>query len=167
MRILIHDLSPQEFTALGLTVDSDTTVISDNGTIKNCIGCFGCWIKTPGMCVIKDDYRNMGQLLSKCDELIIISSCLYGSYSPFVRNVLDRSISFLLPYFMHKNGETHHKNRYNNHFTLSVHFYGNDITEAERETAKELVAANSINFHCHENRVYFYHNLQSVKEELH
>lgn len=166
MRIVIHDLDPQEFTALGLVQDSDTVVISDNGTIHSCIGCFGCWVKTPGRCIIKDDYKDMGQLFSKCEELLIISSCLYGSYSPFVRNVLDRSISFLLPYFINKNGETHHKNRYDNHFPLSVHFYGSGITKDEQETARELVEANSINFHCTGNEVYFHQNLQSVKGGL-
>jgi len=27
------------------------------------------WIKTPGLCIIKDGFENMGELLSKCSRL--------------------------------------------------------------------------------------------------
>ena len=40
------------------------TVFSDNGTIRPCTGCFGCWIKTPGRCVLPDPYRDMGAYLA-------------------------------------------------------------------------------------------------------
>jgi multimeric flavodoxin WrbA len=166
MKLMIHDLNQQEFTSLQVIQDLHTKVISDNGTIHHCIGCFGCWIKTPGTCVIKDGYQNMGELLSKCDELIIISKCIYGSYSPFIRNILDRSIPYLLPYFTTINGETHHQQRYDHKFHLLVHFYGNDILAAEKTTAKTLVAANSTNFYSLGNQVYFHDNLHSIKEAL-
>lgn len=166
MKMIIHDLNQQEFAALNERQHANATVISDNNTIHNCIGCFGCWIKTPGICVLKDGYQNMGELLSKCDELIIISKCIYGSYSPFIRNVLDRSIPYLLPYFVTKNGETHHRNRYDHRFSLLVHFYGNDITQSEKNTAKTLVAANSVNLYSTENLIYFHDNLQTIKEAL-
>ena len=70
-------------------------IISDTGTIRHCVGCFGCWIKTPGKCVLKDGYDNLGELLSKSEKLTIISRCFYGCYSPFVKNVLDSSISYI------------------------------------------------------------------------
>ena len=163
MKIILHDLEPQTFAELYPGGEADTTVLSDDGTIRPCIGCFGCWVKTPGACVLKDGYSHMGELLSKCRELVIISRCTYGSYSPFIRNVLDRSISYLLPYFATKNGETHHKNRYDNMLTLSVHFYGGGLTEAERETAKELVAANRVNLYAEDGGVYFHDDPQAVK----
>ncbi len=166
MKIIIHDLCSTDFEGFGLTTDFDTKVIADNGKIHPCIGCFGCWVKTPGTCVLRDGYENIGELLSVCEELIIISRCIYGSYSPFVRNVLDRSISYMLPYFATINGETHHRNRYDNHVALSVHFYGEDITEAEKKTAENLVAANSVNFYTKGNQVYFHSGFQKIREVL-
>ncbi len=167
MKIIIHDLDGREAELPGRDQDGSTVVISDNGGIRKCIGCFGCWIKTPGKCVLKDGYENMGELLAGCDRLVVVSRCVYGSYSPFVVNVLNRSISYLLPYFSTKNGETHHRNRYDNKFSLSVHFYGEDITETEKETARKLVAANSVNLYSIDNKVYFYNSVQAaVKEAL-
>ncbi len=165
MRMIVHDLSRQNFEAIGIQADSDL-VVADNGTIKNCIGCFGCWVKTPGVCVLKDDYRNMGEQLAACDELLVISKCFYGSYSPFVRNVWDRSIPYLLPYFITRNDETHHRARYPKRLVYSVCFYGGDITENETETARQLVYANAKNFHTLEAKVYFCHSLPDIKEAL-
>lgn len=164
MKIIIHDLAQEEFNTLYRNIPSDVTVISDNETIRNCIGCFGCWIKTPGVCVLKDGYHNMGELLSKCDMLIIISKCMYGSFSPFIRNVLDRSIPYLLPYFITKNGETHHKPRYKNYFDLTVYFYGDDLSNEEKKTATDLVAANSVNFYSKNSNMFFSKDINSLKE---
>ncbi|MBW4082015.1 flavodoxin family protein [Paenibacillus sp. S150] len=166
MKMIVHDLQQQEFEGWINGEQGELTVISDNGTIRQCMGCFGCWTRTPGVCVIKDGYHNLGELLSKSGEVVIISECMYGSYSPFILNVLNRSISYVLPYFVTRNGETHHRSRYDHQFVLSVHFYGGDITGAEQETARTLVAANSVNLYSLENNVYFHNNLQSVKEAV-
>jgi multimeric flavodoxin WrbA len=163
MKLIIHDLNRQDFDALRFVIDADTIVVSDNGAIKNCIGCFGCWIKTPGTCVLKDSYNEMGKLLAQCDTLIIISKCSYGSYSPFVRNVWDRSLPYLLPYFVTKNNETHHKQRYKKRINYTAHFYGDDITENEKQTAKTLVHANAKNFYLDVVDVYFHQNTYDMK----
>lgn len=162
MKMIIHDLSQQDFTILHCGTETDSIIISDDGSIHNCIGCFGCWTKTPGACVLKDSYNNMGELLSKCDELVIISECVYGSYSPFVRNVLDRSLPYLLPYFEKRNNETHHKMRYANKIALSVYFYGGHVSETEQKTAKALVAANGINFGTSKSNTFFYKSVQDI-----
>ena len=163
MDIIVHDLSGDIWLELFDGKKNNVKVISDNGKIRNCIGCFGCWVKTPGKCVLKDDYQNLGELLSKCSRLVIVSQCFYGSYSPFIRNILDRSISYSLPYFITRNGETHHKNRYDNKIDLSVHFYGDDITQAEQNTARELVSANSININASKSEMFFYKDVQAIK----
>ncbi len=166
MKMIIHDLSRQDAPPIGNGSEQELKIITDNGTIRKCIGCFGCWIRTPGVCVLKDDYQRMGEWAGASDEMIIISKCTYGSYSPFVKNVLDRSISYILPYFTTINGETHHQRRYETSFKLTVHFYGDDLTPAEQETARALVAANSMNLYSTGNEVFFYRNAQDAWEGL-
>ena len=52
MDILIHDVKNLNERILSGNGKNNITVISDNGKIHPCICCFGCWIKTPGQCVI-------------------------------------------------------------------------------------------------------------------
>jgi multimeric flavodoxin WrbA len=165
MNLLIHDIkNPAEKELLKID-PNNTTVISDSEKIHPCIGCFGCWIKTPGQCIINDGYNNMGVLISKCNQLIIISRCFYGSYSPFVHNVLDRSIPYLLPYFRTKNGETHHQNRYDNTVAFAAYFYGK-ISGREKETVRKLVAANGVNLFAQKTEIYFYNTIEDLPEAL-
>lgn len=156
MNMIIHDLTDERFQAAFSRIPSDTAVISDNGAVQTCVGCFGCWIKTPGVCVLKDGYENMGALLSRTNRLIIISECCFGGYSPFVKTVLDRSISYLLPFFKTIDNETHHQQRYRKDLTLSVYFYGRSVSPHEIETANELVKANSRNFYISDYKTAFY-----------
>lgn len=75
----------------------------------------------------------MGELVSKNESITISSKCFCGRFNPFVKNVLDRSIFYLYPYFLIKNGEMHHKRRYDTHFKLIVYFYREDITQKKRQ----------------------------------
>ncbi|BCJ94074.1 hypothetical protein acsn021_16430 [Anaerocolumna cellulosilytica] len=157
MRMIIHDLDGTVLNKISKSAGEDI-VITDDGSLHPCIGCFGCWIKTPAVCVIRDKYQNMGELISKCEEVIIISKCCYGGYSPVVKNVLDRSISYIHPYFRIVNKEMHHKQRYQRSFQLRVIFYGEDMTDNEKKTAKYLVRANSLNLSCQVKEVLFCKN---------
>ncbi len=162
MKLILHDLDCQEFQKFFSKINNNIKVISNKQPIHNCIGCFACWVKTPGACVIRDNYGDMGELLSKCDEVKIISKCCYGGYSPFVKNVLDRSISYIHPFFLIRNGEMHHKSRYINRINLSVWFYGTDITQDEKRTAEKLVVANGINLNTKNTSVHFFNSIEEM-----
>ena len=97
----------------------------------------------------------MGELFAQTEELVIVSRCVYGSFSPFVKMVLDRSLSYLLPDFQIIDGEMHHLRRYENQFRIRVLFYGEDITEWEKETAKNLVYANAKNLNAQVEEIEF------------
>ena len=135
--------------------DENISIICDNNKIKSCMGCFECWIKTPGKCKIRDGYESLAKLYSKADKVIIISRCVYGSYSRFVKNVLDRTIPYLLPFFKFKNKEMHHITRNKTKFNLNVYFYGKNLSQNEKMTAKEIVKANSVNLDVKNFKVSF------------
>ena len=161
-RLIIYDV-PTEYIEK-FTNDEDI-LINANEIHRYCIGCFGCWLKTPGTCVIKDGFENMGQRLSEVEEFILISKATFGSYSSAVRNVLDRSISYVLPFFEIRNGEMHHGERYQNALTISALFYGH-MTENEKRTAQNLVKANAVNLNAALGKVHFVEGMEDVREVL-
>ena len=159
MKILISDV-----TDIPVQAGNELKILTDDKKLHHCIGCFGCWIKTPGKCVIKDDYMNMGEELAKCETLILISHCTYGGLSPFVKNILDRSISYISPYFKIINNETHHQRRYDNTFEIVAYFYGMDLSEREKELATDVVNAFAVNFHAQVSEICFCETTEQVKE---
>ena len=162
-RLIIYDV-PTEYI-VKFTNPSVDILVNANEVHRYCIGCFGCWLKTPGTCVIKDGFENMGKRLSEVQEFILISKATFGSYSSVVKNILDRSISYVLPFFEIRNGEMHHGERYNNDLTISALFYGN-ITDAEKRTAENLVKANAVNLNATLGKVHFVERMDAAKEVL-
>ena len=96
MKLLIHDYTPEEFAPLAAQY-AGWDIVSDDGSIRPCIGCFGCWIKTPGQCVIPDAYQTMARRIHAAEEVVVCTKWTYGGFSPFVKNVFDRSIGVVLP----------------------------------------------------------------------
>lgn len=158
MKLIITDLENFQFP-----VEGEYKVVKPQGKIKHCIGCFGCWVKTPGRCVIHDGFENTGIEMSKCKELIFISKCCYGSVSPFVKKVQDRAISYIHPDFVIRKGEMHHKRRYDNVISLSAYFYGENITEVEKETARKMLEANADNYDGVVKDVLFYKTIEEME----
>jgi multimeric flavodoxin WrbA len=80
--------------------------------IKACRGCFSCWVKTPGRCVIQDDEEAILGATAASDRVIWLTPITFGGYSPELKKALDRIIPILLPFFSKVRGETHHPLRY-------------------------------------------------------
>ena len=161
-RLIIYDV-PTEYIEK-FTNDEDI-LVNANEIHRYCIGCFGCWLKTPGTCIIKDGFENMGQRLSQVSAFILISKATFGSYSSAVKNVLDRSISYVLPFFEIRNGEMHHGERYFNDRTISALFYG-DMSDEEKRTAESLVQANAVNLNATLGKVHFVEGMENIREVL-
>jgi hypothetical protein len=91
---------------------------------------------------------------------------VFGGLSPDIKAVLDRSIGFVLPFFRNIDGEMHHVKRFNASPDFRYIFYGSDISEQERETAKKLAAANSLNLGSGRSSVLFYATARECAEAL-
>jgi multimeric flavodoxin WrbA len=78
----------------------------------SCMGCFGCWLKTPGECVINDLLNNINSSVVNSDYVFYFGPIVFGQYGSTMKNVLDRSIANVLPFFEKSNGRTKHPHRY-------------------------------------------------------
>jgi multimeric flavodoxin WrbA len=165
--LLIHDLNVEDSNEIIPLLPPNSKILSKEiNNIKGCLGCFSCWNKTPGRCIIEDSYTEMPKYILESDTFIIITRIKYGCYTSYVKNVLDRSIAFMLPFFRTVNGELHHTPRYNKSPKLVVIGYSNDITSDEEQTFKELVKGNAINFCCKDYKTYVVKNVSEAKTIL-
>lgn len=57
--------------------------------IANCIGCFGCWTKTPGRCVIRDDAVKVYPLIAANERILYVSRVRYGGYDTVMKTILS------------------------------------------------------------------------------
>ena len=162
MKVIIHDLD--EGTAFVLEkADPDLVVIHAGNPYVPCRGCFKCWLKNAGFCIMKDSWQHMGALIGQSDPLVIVSRCCYGGYSSPVKAILDRGIGNSLPFFTWRGGQTNHLSRYPRRKLLRVCFYG-ECTEFERETARELAERNRLNLDYEKAEVSFFENSEELKE---
>ena len=80
--------------------------------ISGCLGCFSCWNKTPGKCVIND---GMDEILSKIisADVIIWSFPLYFFNVPGeLKNLIDRQLPLSLPFMAESSESGGHPPRY-------------------------------------------------------
>ena len=119
--------------------------------IAPCIGCFGCWIKTPGECVIDDAGRDVARRIVQSDLVVYLTPVLFGGYAPDLKKALDRSISIILPFFKRvrrAGGEIHHVKRYARYPRLVGIGIIPDRNDEEGEIFETLIRRNAINMHA-------------------
>jgi len=125
---------------------SDEDVVVLNGDeIKPCRGCFHCWVRTPGLCIMTNDCVDTvaGQEI-RSDVVVFLSKIVYGGYSYDVKSFLDRSIPNLSPFFEIIDDEMRHKMRYKR-FPCVVSIGYGKCGPQERETFIRLTERNAMN----------------------
>ena len=80
--------------------------------INHCTGCFNCWYKTPGLCILKDDMREVCREYINSDFVIFASPIIMGFTSSLLKRTTDRLIPLGQPYGDIVKGKFIHVKRY-------------------------------------------------------
>jgi multimeric flavodoxin WrbA len=113
--------------------------------ISQCRGCFGCWVKTPGRCVIRDGAEEVVRAYVAADVAVIASPVVMGFTTALSRRATERLLPILHPYVELVDGELHHRARYPRRPALAL-VHGHEGVDAEDEALlreiHERMAAN-------------------------
>lgn len=122
--------------------------------IANCVGCFGCWTKTPGRCVIRDDATQVYPLIARSERLVYVSRIRYGSYDTVMKTMLERAIPIQQAFIRSHHGETHHYQRAVAPKQALIVAYG-DTGAEEQALFRQLVARNAHNMNFEHYEIVF------------
>ncbi len=100
-------------------------------TIKYCTGCFGCWLQTPGECVVKDDSALVCRELVRSDLALFASPVIMGFPGALLKKTNDKLIPLIHPYLVIDRGEVHHRPRYDHYPQLGL------ILQRQKDTDDE------------------------------
>jgi len=93
-----------------------------------CMGCFGCWVKKPGECVIHDDITNINHAMMNSDVVIYLCPVVFGQFSANIKHAIDRWLPNMLPFFeVRKDGSTMHPRRYESYPRQIMIGYGDHL----------------------------------------
>ncbi len=88
--------------------------------IKYCTGCWNCWVKTPGLCMHKDQMPDVLRSIIHSDLTIFLSPVIMGFVSKYIKKVNDRMIPLVHPYIGLVDNECHHFKRYEHYPKLGL-----------------------------------------------
>lgn len=111
------------------SMNNAEVVYAQDMDIKGCIGCNRCWLVTPGVCAVKDDYEKLLIKFLQAERVIFISDLSLGFVSYKLKNILDRLLPLLTMNLRFKNGQMRHYLRYKKHYRMGLIYKG----EGDRE----------------------------------
>lgn len=98
---------------ISILIKGDVEVVNTSGMkIAHCMGCNQCWLKTPGVCAIKDDYESIIKKLVDAENLWLVSDSCFGFVDWRGKRVMDRIVPMLNMYVEFRDGLERHELRY-------------------------------------------------------
>ncbi|MGL4952080.1 MAG: hypothetical protein ACRC4L_03805 [Mycoplasma sp.] len=168
MKYIIYDTKDNEAAdQLNSFKNDETSIINIAKPMAKCVGCFHCWLKNPGECKFKDKIQWIGKEIITSEEVIFICENLYGGFSSNMKRLIDRCIPGVTPFFRKENNELHHTKRYKTSSVYKIIFFNNlDVTDEEREHAKQLMRKVATNYHATVSDIVFTNDIKKAIEQV-
>jgi multimeric flavodoxin WrbA len=137
----------------------------DQMNLYYCTGCWDCWWKTPGRCKLKDEGEKVFRSVINSDLFIFASPLIAGFTSSTLKKITDRLIVLIHPYLDIRNGESHHKKRYDYYPDFGVIVQKEqDTDEEDLKIVKDMYDRLALNFHA--KQLFFKTTDQLKPEEM-
>lgn len=118
----------------------------DRNTLAFCKGCFGCWVKTPGECVICDGMADINRAFMNSDIAVYLCPIVFGQFSANIKNAIDRWIPNVLPFFIvRKDGSTMHPARYGSYPKQMIIGYGDSPDDEDKQLFVDIFKKHRTN----------------------
>ncbi len=151
-------------SSLELSGHAVTKLDSRDLTLRYCIGCFGCWVKTPGVCSSQDESCEMRRAVIHSDFTLWAAPLRMGFPSALLKMALDKSIPLIHPYIVVDKGEAHHRPRYDRYPRLGLLLEPEaDTDPIDLEIISDIFSRTAINM---KSRLEFSRTTDSTIEEI-
>jgi multimeric flavodoxin WrbA len=116
--------------------------------LRQCVGCWDCWVKSPGRCRLPDDQEALLVRVLEAHRVVIASPLLLGFPTALTKRCIERFIPLLHPFVTLRQGECHHEKRYDRYPDLALLLEREADTDAEDlDIVADIFARCALNFH--------------------
>ena len=126
----------------------------DLAKIKECVGCWTCWLKTPGKCVYKDPMAESYSDYVNSDKVILLMDTAQGFINHCAKAFIDRTIPHYHPYIEIVDGECHHKSRYERYPELHFYYDDRDLNQEETQVIEDYLYRAAYHFQSKAYRIH-------------
>ena len=149
MKLLIVSALPRENSAAQAAVERFRNAVSEckilyaqEMKISPCVGCNACWLKTPGICAVKDDYEEILKGFIEYGSVVFLAGTALNFVDHRMKNIIDRMLPLVTMGIRIVDGQCRHVPRYDRRYRLALLYDGT----ADQQYLEEWMGRVALNF---------------------
>lgn len=161
---LRHQPSGELIEQVKAIVGQEARVVDfSNQEIRHCIGCWNCWVKTPGTCAMTDVVSQHYTDYVNADKVVLLMDTQQGFIDQKAKVFIDRLIPHYHPYIELVDGECHHKARYNKYPDLYYYYDETGLLAGESEVIEDYLYRMAYHFQSKGYRIVLDPEVKAVR----